>query len=219
MKRIQNKALQIFVEKFVNDLKRENEDRENHGIKELNIPFILSTLYQSFAKNDNKYEDFASDLEQYSDYNILISESANDYNGIIDVDIPLLKYLEEDNCGFCDYDEPDYDYQLRFSYDERDWGYCECTPDMPDYREDKHCCGHGCDASFCSFSLHKILHVANDTWSGDEHDYWEFEDAFYATDKKMADEKQEQERKRKIKELKARIEEDQKALAKLEEEK
>jgi hypothetical protein len=42
---------------------------------------------------------------------------------------------------------------------------------MKDYREDKHCCGHGCDCTFCSFALYKVMHVGGDVWEGDEHDY------------------------------------------------
>ena len=113
-------------------------------------------------------------------------------------------------------DDPDYDYKFMLTYDERRWGYCECTPDMPDYRADKHCCGHGCDASFCAFELHKIVHVINDTWHGDEHDYWDFEDEFYASNKELADKKAEEDRLREIKELKNQIETASKKLAELE---
>ena len=110
---------------------------------------------------------------------------------------------------------PNYYYRICFSYDKRDWGYCECTPDMEDYREDKKCCGHGCDASFCSFSLHKINNIMSDSWHGDEHDYWDFEDKFYMDDKELADKKNKEETERKIRELQERISSDSKKLAEL----
>ena len=215
MKKLQNNTLQKFLDTFVNELKRENNDREYQNKRKLDIPFIISTLYQSFSKNTEKYKEFISDLEKWSDYGLFIDKPENDYDGIIDVMVELIKYDEESKEEYYDYDTPNYDYKLCFSYDERDWGYCECTPDMHDYREDKHCCGHGCDASFCAFELHKIVHVVKDTWNGDEHDYWEFEDEFYASDKELADKKAEEDKARMIKELKRRIEADSKKLAEL----
>jgi len=87
---------------------------------------------------------------------------------------------------------------------------------MTDYREDKQCCGHGCDASFCEFSLHKVLHIISDSWEGDEHDYWDFEDEFYLSDKELAEKKEKEDKEREVLELKNRIEADQKRLAELE---
>lgn len=215
MKRLQNETLQNFIDAFIKELKRENEDREYHSIKKLNIPFILSSLYQSFSNNPNSYKEFISDLEMYSDYNITIDDSKNDYNGIIDIEISLIKYQDGDYNYYQDYDYPSYNYMICFSYDERNWGYCECTPDMEDYREDKKCCGHGCDASFCSFSLHKINNIVSDSWHGDEHDYWDFEDEFYKNDNELADKKAKEETERKIRELQERISADSKKLAEL----
>ena len=216
MQKLENYTLQKFLDAFVNELKRENSDREYHGIRKLNIPFIISTLYQSFNNNTDKYKELISDLEKWSDYSLSIDKPVNDYCGIIDVEISLIKYDGESEEDFYEYDTPNYDYKLCFSYDERNWGCCECTPDMPDYREDKHCCGHGCDASFCAFELHKIVHVVEDSWHGDEHDYWDFEDKFYASDKELADKKAEEDKTRMIKSLKETIEEATKKLAELE---
>lgn len=218
MQKLQNNTLQKFLDNFIEELKRENSDRRYREIKEFNIPFIVSSLYQSFKNNTDKYTDFIADLEKYSEYNIIIEDTANEYNGIVDVLVNLVRCEEhEDPADFYDnYEVADYDYKFCFSYDERDWGYCECTPDMEDYREDKHCCGHGCDASFCEFHLHKILHIAKDSWHGDEHDYWDFEDDFYVSDKELADKKAAEDKERMINELKSRIEADSKKLAELE---
>lgn len=213
MRKLQNNTLQKFLDNFIEELKRENEDRECHETRELDIPFIISTLYQSFANNIDKYKELISDLKEWSDYGIVISKSDNDYNGIIDVMINLAKYddeLENMEDWF-----PDYDYKITFTHDPRHWGYCECTPDMPDYREDKHCCGHGCDATFCEFELYKVLHITKDTWHGDEHDYWDFEDEFYESDKELADKKAEEDKARMIKELKNQIETASKKLVEL----
>lgn len=216
MQKLENNTLQTFLERFVEELKIENGNRRYYNTNTIDIPFIISSLHQNFQNNTNIFNDFIHDLENYPDYNIIIFDSQNDYNGIIDVDINLVKGIEYDNNDCCRSEHPDYDYKLCFRYDTRNYRYCECTPDMPDYREDKQCCGHGCDASFCSFSLHKVLNIVSDSWSGDEHDYWEFEDEFYLNDKELADKKAEEDKARMIEELKNRIEADQKKLAELE---
>lgn len=216
MQKLQNDTLQNFLDKVINELKREKEYNRFQN-DQLNIPFIISSIYQSFKNNTDKYKEFIEDLDKYSDYGLYIENSQNDYNGLIDIGITLVRYINDvNNPGFTDYDNPNYDYKFTLTYDERNWGYCQCTPDMPDYREDKQCCGHGCDASFCEFSLHKVLHIVSGSWEGDEHDYWDFEDEFYMSDKELAEKKQKEDKERQIKELRNRIEADQKTLAELE---
>lgn len=216
MQKLQNDTLQNFLDKVINELKREKEYNRFQN-DQLNIPFIISSIYQSFKNNIDKYKEFIEDLDKYSDYGLYIENSKNDYNGLIDIGITLVRYINDvNNPGFTDYDNPNYDYKFTLTYDERNWGYCQCTPDMPDYREDKQCCGHGCDASFCEFSLHKVLHIVSGSWEGDEHDYWDFEDEFYMSDKELAQKKEKEDREREIEELRNRIEADQKRLAELE---
>ena len=216
MQKLENSTLQKFFNELIRAIKSENEERR--GFKkpkrELDIPFLVSTLFQSMTKNEDRYKEFLSNLEKYSDYQITIHKSNNDWNGIVDAFVNLIKYTNDGDMIDCDI--PDFDYELQFFYDERHWGYCQCTPDMEDYREDKQCCGHGCDATFCSFSLHKILNVTTDEWHGDEHDYWDFEDEFYKEDRELAEKKEKERKEREIVELKARIEADSKKLAELE---
>lgn len=218
MRKLENNVLQRFMFELIEVIKEYNETTNTHTAKSLNIPFIISTLYQNFSEKADKYDEFIQDLCLYLDYNFLILDSQNDYSGIIDVEINLVKYPddEEDEQWYMNSHNPNYDYKLCFTYDTRDYGYCQCTPDMPDYREDKHCCGHGCDAAFCKFSLHKVLHIVSGTWEGDEHDYWDFEDEFYLSDKELAEKKEKEDREREIEELKNRIEADQKRLKDLE---
>ena len=213
MQKLQNDTLQRFLDYFIEELKRTNEDRKLYDIKEFDIPFIISSLWQSFNNNPDKYKEFISDLGKWSDYNINIDESRNDYNGIIDVTVVL---VDINNSEDLDILYSDYDYRFEFTYDTRDYGYCECTPDMPYYREDKHCCGHGCDWEAPSVEVRKSFLVSNHSWSGDEHDYWDFEDKFYADDKEENKKKLLAEREYKIKNLKETIENAQKELKKLE---
>lgn len=217
MQKLENKTLQNFLERFIEVMKHEKKYRHNDLISnQLDIPFIISSLYQSFKNNPSDYTEFISDLEEYSDYGFSIENSRNDYNGIIDAYV----YLSKETDGWTSWIEetPKYDYLLSFTYDFRNYGYCMCTPDMDDYRDDKECCGHGCDAAFCEFSLQKIFYIKRDSWNGDEHSYWDFEDEFYLNDEELAAKKREEDREVEIRELKKKIEEDSKRLKELEEE-
>lgn len=125
MQKLQNDTLQKFFDNFVEELKRENEDMRHCSGKELDIPFIISSLWHNFNNRENDYKEFISDLKDYSEYNVIIEESKNDYNGIIDVLISLVKYETFDDTedfSLDNYECPDYDYKFEFSYDNRYWG-------------------------------------------------------------------------------------------------
>lgn len=215
MQKLQNDTLQIFLDRLADELKDENENREYENLCEddkyqiLNIPFLISSLWEAFRAEPNTYSDFIKCLNKSYDYQILITEPNNDYYGICKAIVSFstseTKWMSEE-----------YQYEIDFLYDPRDWGYCECTLDMPDYREDKGCCGHGCDWWAPAFEIRKSFKIGNHCWNGDEHDYWDFEDEFYADDKELADKKAEEDKTRMIKELKSRIEADSKKLAELE---
>lgn len=57
MQKLQNDTLQKFLDNFINELKRENNDREYHETRKLDIPFIIllyikvSTIIQISIKN------------------------------------------------------------------------------------------------------------------------------------------------------------------------
>lgn len=211
MQRLENPVLQYFINKLVETFKRENEEKNEQ--REFDIPFLISTLYQSFKNKTENYKDFINDLNLYSDYDMYVESTKDDWYGIVDVIINLIKYNTSGDWN--DYDIPNYHYEICFFREDRDWGYCECTPDMPDYREDKGCCGHGCDACFCKFDLHKVTKISHGSWQGDEHDYWDFEDDFYKTDEELLLKKQEEDKKCEIERCKKYIEEYTKKLSEL----
>lgn len=217
MKKLQNETLQKFIDNLIDTLKVEINDKGTLlKNDQLDIPFIISSLYQSFSRDDSNsiYKAFIEDLEKYSDYVLILTDINDAYNGICDLYISLIKYYNKELQ--LNYKMPDYDYRIRFYYDDRLYGYCECTPGMKDYREDKDCCGHGCDATFCRFQLQKILNITEDSWHGDEHDYWDFEDKFYKQEKELDDKIAEENRTREIERLKEQIKIDTKRLAELE---
>ena len=210
MKYSNNITIQKFIEQLVDALKYENTHREPNGEK-LDVPFLISALWQDLIDNYECYDEFCSDLRDCDSYEIVIGED-NYY--ICKVNVFLYNDTENDNWKCVE--ESDFRYEITFSYDERNWGYCECSPDDPDYREDKHCCGHGCDWNASSIEVRKSFLVSNHSGSGDEHDYWDFEDKFYADDKEENEKKLLAERECKIRNLKETIENAQKELKKLE---
>ena len=183
MKYSVNITIQNFIERLVEVLKYENTYGELNG-KKLDVPFLVSVLWQDLMDNYECYDEFCSDLRDCDNYDIVIGD---DNYCICKVNVFL--YNETENNNWKCAEESDFRYEITFSYDERNWGYCECSPGDPDYREDKHCCGHGCDWEAPSVEVRKSFLVSNHSWHGDEHDYWDFEDKFYANDKEENEKK------------------------------
>lgn len=205
-----NTVFQYFIEQLIEALKYENECREPNGGK-LDIPFLISCLCQDLENNHRQYDEFSSDLRNCNNYNITIEN----YDYYICKANVIIYNAIKDSDG-CRYIEANFRYEITFGYDERYLGYCECKPGDPDYREDKGCCGHGCDWEAPTIEVRKSFLVSNRTWRGDEHNYWDFEDKFYADDKEENEKKLLAEREYKIKNLKETIENAQKELKKLE---
>lgn len=203
MKYSDNITIQKFIEKLIEALKYENTYRDiKPKDKKLDIPFLIAGLWQDLISNYEHYNEFCSDLRDCYDI-VILDDNYYIYKVCVNFFNEMMEVL-------------DFRYEIIFNYDERNWGYCECSPDDPDYREDKHCCGHGCDWDAPSIEVRKSFLVSNHSWSGDEHDYWEFEDKFYADDKEENEKKLLAEREYKIKSLKETIENAQRELKELE---
>lgn len=213
MKYCNDNTLHSFVKDLVLSLKKENECREPNGIK-FNIPFLISTLCQSFNNDESLYKQFISDLKECDDYDICIDDLRPTYQNTCTVIVSFYNDNNEDGYGYPE--ELNFQYEITFSFSERYYQYCDCTPDDPDYREDKKCCGHGCDWDAPKFEMRKNLLVSSQTWVGDEHDYWNFEDWFYANDNEENQKKLIAEKEDKIRNLKETIENAQKKLKELE---
>ena len=71
-----------------------------------------------------------------------------------------------------------YCYYIEFLYDQRDWGYCDCSPNDSQYNARHSCCGMGCDWTAPAFSLTKEIGLHHASWNGYERDYWEYEEKF-----------------------------------------
>lgn len=169
------------INEFISDLKEalkeESQSRLANDKTELNIAYIIAPIFQHLQ--DIAFYEFITDISQH-EYTLTYDDSNSEYYDFG----RLVIYL---------YDEQsyrlDYGYEMLFRYDTRDWGYCQCSSTDEDYRQDKGCCGHGCDWDAPAFELRKITYIGEPcSWDGDEHDFWNFEDNFYKSDEELATE-------------------------------
>ena len=216
MKNCGDTVLQNFLEALVDALKEYNEDLKysNQSTREdleadmvVDIPFVVSSLWQSFKNEPEKHADFREYLS--NPYNIEIFPLNDNYDyGKCKA---VVSYFDSENGAMSK-----YYYVIKFLFEDRYWGHCECAPEDPDYREDHCCCGHGCDWEAPAFSIEEVKEESYSSWNGDEHDYWDFEDSYYQDDKKAAEEKKAMEDQLKISFLKQQIKHYEDELKKLE---
>lgn len=196
-----NKILQDFLNRLVKELKECEYFNAKH------IPFYIAPIWESFKNETYKYNELIETLTDYPCYNIFVSQSEYSF------------YDYEIEVFFCT-DEmlskaPTYTYVINLCSDEYFWGYCECTPDMEGYRVDKRCCGYTCDWIAPKFELKKKYDILNHSWSGDEHDLWDFEDEFYKSENELHKIAEQERKIIQIEEIRKRIEEDKKRLEEL----
>ena len=207
-------------QKFLDNLAREIADwneanKPNPNTYEAPVPFYISALWNQFKFHSEKYKEFFEDVKNEYSYQIIPNEYGDMY---------MVNLWSKTN-QYEDFDEwltpPDfknYHYEFHFSYEERYLGYCECQPGDEDYNEDYQCCGHGCDWNAPAVRVYKCYDVDNGVWNGDEHDYWDFEDAFYKDDLELKARIEEEAKLQRIKELEKQIASYQNDLDKLKKE-
>lgn len=163
-----------FFDQFVHTLHRDNDS--------YNLPFITSSLYQILANPTCESVDFISDITKYR-VDIDVEDTNDDY------EVAIVKIYLYDKQGKI---EKDHYYKMHFILENRYDNYCQCTPDMEGYREDKQCCGYDCDATFCTCYIDRIDPICFHNWNGCEHDYWDYEDKFYEAYPELKDAKKKQ---------------------------
>lgn len=199
MLKIKEPILQEFMDKLVEAIEDYNNGEVFYAKNgKIDIPYIISSLYQDFCHYPEKFTVLVSELKSCSDYSFEIAKSQDDWYGYFDVFIYF--YSNDDR-----YDG--YYYKLKFTNEERHDGYCECVPGDPDYREDKRCCGHGCDAVFCKYQLVQVTSITSGSWDGDEHDFWDFEEEFLLSDEELKRKIEKEERENRIESLEKQIKE------------
>ncbi|MGG2091344.1 hypothetical protein AB1283_01080 [Bacillus sp. S13(2024)] len=128
--------------------------------------------YETLLQNKDELKPLIDDCDKYF-FEIRYDEDDTDgyTNGKFIVYL-YEKDLLEDH-GWQSYLE--HHYEITLNYDERYWGYCECTSDMMGYNETHKCCGNGCDWVAPSFGISKIETIHNSSFNGEQRDLWELE--------------------------------------------
>jgi hypothetical protein len=203
-------------EQFIQDLIRELNDINERELipddkKPIDVCFLVSVVDQKIEK----YQDFMSDITKYT-YCINGYEADNSggyTNGKIRI---LIEKTDEEKESISIVDAYyDYCYFIEFLYDERMWGYCECSPEDEGYNEKHKCCGMGCDWYSPAFRLTKENYLGYSSWEGQEKDYWEYEKKFLANEKNKSEEVEKFQNKQRKKNIENRILELQKELEEL----
>lgn len=166
-----------FIKDLINELNDINERQLEYNNKpKLNVCWCISVL-------DQQLEHCYEFINTITKYNYLINgyeePTPNKYNnGRIRVLIE--KPEEEMDCSLDTY--YNYCYYIEFTFDERSWGYCECTPKDIHYNAEHGCCGCGCDWTAPAVKIIKEEIIGCFEWSGYEKDYWEYEKKFKIID-------------------------------------
>lgn len=180
-----------FISELIDELNDVNEQRIYYDKEPLDICFMVSVIEQQIEK----CKEFMEDLSN-SEWDIDFYENER-YDVYADGEIRIHIIKSE---------PVDYCYCIKFLYDERYWGYCQCTPDDEGYNPKYKCCGNGCDWIAPAFSITKEVFLGDYKWEGYEKDYWKYEEKFYQNEKNKNEEverhKREQEKQRLLKQIK-----------------
>jgi len=198
-----------FIESLIQELNRENEYRIAYDKNPINVCYMVAALSQHL---ESCSEEFIQDISQYSFYINGYEEDQTEGYSLGSIDVLIEKPNEEKESEYMMHAYYDHHYKIDFLFDDRYWGYCECSPEDAGYVEEHQCIGMGCDWSAPAFRISKISHVGYGKWDGNEKDYWSFEKQFRENEANKNEEveryQKEQEKKRletQIKEIQERL--------------
>ena len=207
-----NAVGQKFLENLAKEMDEWNEvNKHNPNTYDVPIPFCIAALWNQFKFHDENYKEFFEDIKEDRLYQII----PNEYGEVYMINLSEHVHSGGWNLGIS---PKNYHYEFHFSYEERNWGYCQCQPGDEDYNEEHQCCGHGCDWEAPAVRVYKCYDVDDGVWDGDEHDYWDFEDAFYKDDLELKARIEEEAKRQRIEELERQIASYQDDLDKLKKE-
>jgi hypothetical protein len=143
------------VRNFFDDLKQvliEQNVSNGHG------------YFETIKQNAEKIREIITDYETNEMY---IGYEADTTDGYSDGCL---------NVTFRDWSQGNYTYSIQLLYDERYWGYCQCTPEDEGYDPVMNCCGNGCDWTAPRISAVKTIRLAFASFDGSEKDLWKLEE-------------------------------------------
>jgi len=203
-----------FIQDLINELNNINHHEVvyNENNPPINIPFIISAIDQQLDKCTEFLDDISKNKYSINGYHE--DESGGYTNGKIRILIEKPDNEKESDLFVHTY--CDYCYYIEFLYDERHWGYCECTPEDKGYNQKHHCCGINCDWDSSAFKIEKVVNLGYYSWKGQEKDYWEYKEKFEANEQNKNKEVEKFKSEEKKQNLINRINELQEELDKLE---
>jgi len=168
-----------FIQNLIKELNNENEHMINNSKNPLDICYMISVI-------DQQIENCKEFLDDITKHTYCINGYDKDYSeGYTNGKIKILIKKTEDEKESKHWADAYYNYYycIEFLYDERHWGYCECTPEDKDYNEKYKCCGDGCDWNSPAFRIEKVINLGYCIWEGQERDYWEYKEQFESNEK------------------------------------
>lgn len=156
--------------------------------------------YETLVQAKDKIEDLINDSEKYY-MDIRYQEDKTD--GYSDGSFEFHFYEKPLSADYGWQSHLGYHYEMDLGYDERYWGYCECSPEMEGYNPVHKCCGNGCDWTAPRIEIRKISDIALHAFDGVERDIWELEKNWG----KHTENHEEELRKQRLKQLEDQIKE------------
>lgn len=204
-------------DKFIKDLIAELNDINERQLiyydkRPIDVCYMVSVIDQQLEKCKEFLEDITENTYNINGYDEDISGGYT--NGKIRILIEKPDSEKESEYMFDAY--YDYCYYIEFVEDERNWGYCQCTPSDSSYNEKHGCCGSGCDWHAPAFRLEKSISLSGGKWIGQECDYWKYENKFNDNEQNKNDEVEKYQLEQKRKSIQNRIAELKKELEELE---
>lgn len=150
----------MATDKFLSSLKEVliQHKKEKHN-------FDACGYFETIKQHLDKLSSILSDCERYEINLHFEEDTTNAYtNGKIFV------YLWQKAKESETY--PTHHYEIELCRDERYWGYCECSPDDPDYNPKYECCGYRCDWVAPSVNVKRVEDIASFSFDGYKKDMW-----------------------------------------------
>ena len=125
--------------------------------------------YETLLQGKDKLTEILSD---YDKYYMDVQYEEDKAQGYTNGDFEIHFYEKSLNEDYGWQSHIDHYYKISLRYDERYWGYCDCTPDMELYNQKYSCCGNGCDWVAPQVDITKISEVSFFSFEGVARDMW-----------------------------------------------
>ncbi|MGZ9868264.1 hypothetical protein ACU3L3_07560 [Priestia endophytica] len=194
-----------FLDRLKKFMQTDEELKEVHQIQ---------GYYETILQHKGSLEKMIAHCEDYQfDFQYEKDESKMNRGKII------VYLCEHDNEEEWLYDIPiDYHYIINLEDDDRDWGYCQCTPEDKLYNPIYKCCGNGCDWTAPRITIEKVENILCEEFDGIERDMWELKVKWENAEQKTEEEIKREQNELQLTRIKQQIEQLQNRQRELESE-